>query len=104
LYTLVKFSWAAVHTNKFCLSKSWHEYSFGIRLLGEENLSIFCRTHEQVKLSRKLACSSAALVPRHSRDLAQGADWPSYDMLIMTTILKTWVRTIIPGMAWRTYK
>ena len=29
------------HTNKFFLSKSWHDYDFGTMIFGKENLSIF---------------------------------------------------------------
>ena len=48
--TLVKFSLAAVHANKFSLSKKAGIISFGTRLLGKEKWSIFCRPHEQIKL------------------------------------------------------
>ena len=41
------------------LSKSWHDQLFNLRLLVEENLSIFSRTHEQIKIVKEklLVCT-----------------------------------------------
>ena len=43
-----------IHTNKFPLSKSWHDYSFATRLLRKEILSkirkIVYHTHEQINI------------------------------------------------------
>jgi hypothetical protein len=39
--TLVYIVLLGEHTNKFFLSKSWHDYDFGTMIFGKENLSIF---------------------------------------------------------------
>ena len=49
---LVNFSWFGVHTNSFPGLKAVMT-SFQTRLLVKENLSIFPRTHEQIKLVKE---------------------------------------------------
>ena len=43
--------------------KSWHDHGFSTRLLVKENLSIFSRTHEQIKLVKEklLVCTGLNL-------------------------------------------
>ena len=56
------------HRSISCLSKTWHDYSFGTRLFGKEKLSIFCRTHAR----RNKTCQEK--IPRLSGTFVRDGD------------------------------